>query len=155
MSAHRHSSHVGTTLHTVARSHTLPTQPPPRVQKWFACIANAQFMLNDVQNESFAEQLREKTRYYREKGLDLDYFLVCDPAWLDEQHLEEAKKVQRPCVALVGQEESWIRCGAPPAAPHACCVAHVMRRARAEPPAPLEACCACACADPGQRVHAT
>ena len=80
------------------------------MQKWFACVANAQFMLNDVQNESFAEQLREKTRYYREKGQELDYFLVCEPEWLDKQHPEAAQKVQRPCVALVGQEESWIRC---------------------------------------------
>ena len=81
-----------------------------RLQKWFACVANAQFMLNDVQNESFAEQLREKTRYYREKDWPLDFFLVCDPAWLDEQHPQEAKKVQRPCVALVAAEESWARC---------------------------------------------
>jgi hypothetical protein len=67
-------------------------------------------MLNDVQNETFAEQLREKTRYYREKEKPLDFFLVCDPEWLDKQHPEAAKKVQRPCIALVGAEESWLRC---------------------------------------------
>ena len=83
------------------------------VQKWYACVANAQFMLNDIQNESFAEQLREKTRFYREKGWDIDFFLVCEPKWLDEQHPQEAKKVQRPCIALIGTEENWIRCAAP------------------------------------------
>jgi hypothetical protein len=84
---------------------------PCGVQKWYACVANAKFMLNDVQNESFAEQLREKTRYYREKDKPLDFFLVCDPEWLEKQHPSEAKKVQRPCIALVGAEESWLRCG--------------------------------------------
>jgi hypothetical protein len=72
-------------------------------------VANAKFMLNDVQNESFAEQLREKTRFYREKEWPLDFFMVCEPKWLEKQHPEEAKKVGRPCVALVGKEESWIR----------------------------------------------
>lgn len=67
-------------------------------------------MLNDVQNESFAEQLREKTRFYKENDYELDFFMVCEPAWLDEQHPEAAKKVGRPCVALVGTEENWIRC---------------------------------------------
>jgi hypothetical protein len=67
-------------------------------------------MLNDIQNESFAEQLREKSRHYKDNGLELDFFLVCEPEWLDKQHPEEAKKVGRPCVALIGQEENWIRC---------------------------------------------
>jgi hypothetical protein len=67
-------------------------------------------MLNDIQNESFAEQLREKTRHYKENNFELDFFLVCEPEWLDKQHPEEAKKVGRPCVALIGQEENWMRC---------------------------------------------
>ena len=67
-------------------------------------------MLNDIQNESFAEQLREKTRFYKENDYELDFFMVCEPAWLDEQHPESTKKVGRPCVALVGTEENWIRC---------------------------------------------
>lgn len=80
------------------------------LQKWYACVANAEFMLNDIQNESFAEQLREKTRFYKENDYELDFFMVCEPAWLEQQHPEMAKKVGRPCVALVGTEENWIRC---------------------------------------------
>jgi Protein of unknown function (DUF2488) len=110
---------------TVAPRASQLTAAARRVQRWFACVANAQFMLNDVQNESFAEQLREKTRYYREKGWELDFFLVCEPEWLDKQHPAEAKKVQRPCVAVIGAEESWIRC----APPHAAGAQHARLRA--------------------------
>lgn len=79
------------------------------LQTWYACVANAEFMLNDIQNESFAEQLREKTRFYKENDYDLDFFMVCEPEWLDKQHPDLSKKVGRPCVALVGTEENWIR----------------------------------------------
>ena len=80
------------------------------LQKWYACVANAKWMLNDVQNESFAEQLREKTRHFKETGQELDYFLVCEPEWLDKQHPEEAKKVGRPCVALIGKDYAFMKC---------------------------------------------
>eukprot|EP00892_Ulva_mutabilis_P011994 jgi/Ulvmu1/9167/UM005_0265.1 len=77
--------------------------------KWYACVANAKWMLNDVQNESFAEQLREKTRHYNETGQEMDFFLVCEPEWLEKQHPEECKKVGRPCVALIGTDYAFIK----------------------------------------------
>lgn len=40
----------------------LPTQ-----ETWYALVANANFMFNDVQNEALAEQLREKKRFYGEQ----------------------------------------------------------------------------------------
>lgn len=36
-------------------------------EKWYALVANATFMFNDVQNEALAEQLREKKRFYGEQ----------------------------------------------------------------------------------------
>lgn len=86
------------------------------MQKWYACVANAKWMLNDVQNESFAEQLREKTRHYKETSQDMDFFLVCEPEWLDKQHPEESKKVGRPCVALIGTDYAFMKCD--PLHPH-------------------------------------
>ena len=76
---------------------------------WFALVANSDFMLHDVQNEAFAEQLRERTRFFKEKGKKLDFFLVANPAWLDEDFPEESSKVRRPCVALVSTDEIWIK----------------------------------------------
>ena len=61
-----------------------------------------------LQNEAFAEQLRERDRYYRERGWDRDFFLVPNPTWLDERFPELAPRVRRPCVAIVSTDEVWI-----------------------------------------------
>ncbi len=76
-------------------------------------MANAEFMLHDVQNEAFPEQLRERKRLYGELQRPLDFFLVCDPTWLDAKGGAEAKRVKRPCVALVSTDKMWITCGGP------------------------------------------
>lgn len=47
--------------------------------KWYTLVANAEFMLHDVQNEAFAEQLRERVRLFGEKNRKLDFFLVSEP----------------------------------------------------------------------------
>jgi hypothetical protein len=78
--------------------------------KWYALVANAEFMLHDVQNEAFAEQLRERVRLFGEKERKQDFFLVCEPTWLDKQFPQEAKRVGRPCIALVSTDKIWITC---------------------------------------------
>lgn len=83
----------------------LPSQGTP---DWYACVANADFFFNDVQNEALAEQLRERNRFYQEQGRELDFFFACEPAWLDEKFPAEAKKVRRPAVALVSTDKEWI-----------------------------------------------
>ena len=76
--------------------------------KWYALVANAEFMLHDVQNEAFAEQLRERVRLFGEKNRKLDFFLVSEPKWLEENFPKESKQVGRPCVALVSTDKIWI-----------------------------------------------
>ncbi|CAK0760523.1 hypothetical protein CVIRNUC_002778 [Coccomyxa viridis] len=76
--------------------------------KWYVLVANAEFMLHDVQNEAFAEQLRERVRLFGEKNRKLDFFLVSEPTWLDTMFPQEAKRVGRPCVALVSTDKIWI-----------------------------------------------
>lgn len=34
---------------------------------WYALVCNAEFLLNDIQNEAVAEQLREKRRFFGEQ----------------------------------------------------------------------------------------
>lgn len=75
---------------------------------WYSLVANAEFMLHDVQNEAFAEQLRERKRLYGEKDMKQDFFLVSEPTWLEKQFPEDVKKVKRPCVALVSTDKIWI-----------------------------------------------
>ncbi|KAK9833523.1 hypothetical protein WJX81_001231 [Elliptochloris bilobata] len=75
---------------------------------WYALVANVEFMLHDVQNEALAEQLRERRRLFGEQDRKLDFFLVSEPTWLEERYPEEAKRVRRPCVALVSTDKIWI-----------------------------------------------
>ena len=74
--------------------------------EWYAVVANADFMLHDVQNEAFPEQLRERVRLFKENGRPLDFFLACEPAWLENAPGKE--KLKRPAVALVSTDKVWI-----------------------------------------------
>lgn len=80
-----------------------PTEGTP---EWYACCASAEFFFNDVQNEALAEQLRELARYYEEQNREIDFFFVCEPAWLEK--FPEGKKVGKPAVALVSTDKTWI-----------------------------------------------
>lgn len=88
---------------------------------WYAVVANSDFMLHDVQNESFAEQLRERRRMFAETNKDINFFLVPEPAWLDGKFPNEGKRVGRPSLAVVSPEKQWITCV--PFALAACAVA--------------------------------
>lgn len=39
---------------------------------------------------------------------DLDFFIISEPAWLDEKYSSLAKQVRRPCAALVSTDQMWI-----------------------------------------------
>jgi hypothetical protein len=70
-------------------------------------VANAEFFINDVQNESLAEQLRERVRFLKEKDEEADFYLIPNPKWLDAKFPKEAKLVKRPCMALVSTDKMW------------------------------------------------
>ena len=71
-------------------------------------MSSAEFYFNDVQNEALAEQLRELRRYYAEQEREVDFFFVCEPAWLEQKFPAEAKKVRRPAIALISTDKIWI-----------------------------------------------
>lgn len=77
-------------------------------QEWYAVVANAEFFFNDPQNESLAEQLRERVRYFKEINREIDFYLVPEPKWLEQKYPQEAKQIKRPCVALVSTDKTWI-----------------------------------------------
>lgn len=77
-------------------------------QEWYALVASAEFFFCDPQNESLAEQLRERVRFFKEQNKELDFYIVPNPTWLDAKFPKEAKQVKRPCVALVGTDKMWI-----------------------------------------------
>lgn len=77
-------------------------------QEWVALLANADFWFNDVQNESVAEQLRERVRFFKEIGRPVDFYFVPEPAWLATKFPGQSAQVRRPCVALMSSDKMWI-----------------------------------------------
>lgn len=70
-------------------------------------MASADFFFNDVQNEAFAEQLRERVRFFGEQEREIDFFFVPEPAWLEEK-VPGANRIKRPSVALVSSDHVWM-----------------------------------------------
>lgn len=81
---------------------------PNDTAPWIALLCSAEWLLHDVNNESFAEQLRERVRLYSERDLPLNFYLVTEPAWLDELFPEQAARIKRPAVALVCPDPDWM-----------------------------------------------
>lgn len=78
------------------------------LQEWYALVANAEFFVNDVQNEALAEQLRERVRYFKEQNRELDFYLIPNPQWLSTKFLSQSKQVRSPSMALVSSDKQWI-----------------------------------------------
>ncbi|GAX86126.1 hypothetical protein CEUSTIGMA_g13539.t1 [Chlamydomonas eustigma] len=87
---------------------TVPSTSVTDIKQYYALVANADFFFNDVQNESLAEQLRERVRFFKEIGREIDFWFIPEPVWLDSKYSAEAKMVRRPCVALVSTDQTWI-----------------------------------------------
>ena len=77
------------------------------MKQWSYVIANAGFMLDNINSEQFPEVLRERRRFYNEQKKPRDFWLVPEPAFL-ELMPDVAKKLKRPCVALISTEKEWI-----------------------------------------------
>lgn len=71
-------------------------------------VANAKFMLDE--EEHFQEQLFERLRYYGERDLVKDFWLVIEPKFLDN-FPKITQRLRRPAVALVSTNGSWITLG--------------------------------------------
>ena len=89
------------------RSPSLPRPPPfSQTKTFYFCVANADFMLNDENNEHIPEELRERRRFYRETSKEQDFWVVPNPAFLDAMP-DVKKKVRQPCVAVVTTDKVW------------------------------------------------
>ena len=77
-----------------------------QTRKYYFCVANADFMLNDENSEHFPEILRERRRFYRETDKPQDFWIVPNPTFLDAMP-EVKKKIRQPCVAVVTTDEVW------------------------------------------------
>ncbi|KAG6605371.1 putative protein ycf54, partial [Cucurbita argyrosperma subsp. sororia] len=73
--------------------------------KYYFVVANAKFMLDE--EEHFRELLFERLRYYAERSKEQDFWLVIEPKFL-ERFPNITKRLQRPAVALVSTNSTWI-----------------------------------------------
>lgn len=71
-------------------------------------MASAEWFFDDCHNESMAEQLRERVRFLKETNSPNDFFIVPEPKWLEAKYPEQAKRVGKPAVALIGTDKQWI-----------------------------------------------
>ncbi|KAA6426457.1 MAG: hypothetical protein FRX49_03568 [Trebouxia sp. A1-2] len=85
---------VRASARAVAENPVAPEVKAGQKTNWYAVVASAEFMLHDVQNEAFAEQLRERRRLLLERDTDVNFFLVSEPAWLDEKFPDKAKQLR-------------------------------------------------------------
>ncbi|XP_023007237.1 uncharacterized protein LOC111499783 [Cucurbita maxima] len=73
--------------------------------KYHFVVANAKFMLDE--EEHFRELLFERLRYYAARNKEQDFWLVIEPKFL-ERFPNITKRLQRPAVALVSTNSTWI-----------------------------------------------
>ena len=73
---------------------------------YYFVIASQKFLLEE---EPFAEVLEERQRDYEEKGNEIDFWLVLQPAFLNAPQLGEVKaKVPEKNAAVISSNKSFI-----------------------------------------------
>lgn len=83
--------------------------PIPLLQtQYYALVCSSEWLFNDAHNESVAEQFRERVRHLKSLNkTEYDFWIVPEPKWL-ERYPEQARRIRRPCVALVSTDKDWI-----------------------------------------------
>jgi hypothetical protein len=70
------------------------------------CLASRRFLLEE---EPFAEVLKERTRNYHEREKEIDFWLVEQPAFLEAPEFSEFKaKCPQPAVAVISTDPKFI-----------------------------------------------
>jgi len=74
--------------------------------KYYFVLASQRFLLEE---EPLEEVLRERTRDYEDKGKEIDFWLVKDPAFLESPEFAEIKaQCPQPCAAVISTDRNVI-----------------------------------------------
>ncbi|GAP98817.1 MgPME-cyclase complex family protein [Leptolyngbya sp. NIES-2104] len=69
-------------------------------------LASQKFLLEE---EPIDEVLKERYRDYKDKGREIDFWVIKEPAFLEAPEMAEIKaKCPRPCVAIVSTNKQFI-----------------------------------------------
>ena len=73
---------------------------------YYYVLASQKFLLEE---EPFAEVLKERTRNYQEREKELDFWLVKQPAFLEAPEMAQVKaKCPQPAVAVISTNPQFI-----------------------------------------------
>ncbi|MGG6267995.1 MgPME-cyclase complex family protein [Leptolyngbya sp. AN03gr2] len=73
---------------------------------YYYVLASQKFLLEE---EPMDEVLNERYRDYKEKGREIDFWVIKEPAFLEAPEMAETKaKCPRPCVAIVSTNKQFI-----------------------------------------------
>lgn len=76
------------------------------VKTYYYIVASQRFLLEE---EPFAEVLKERYNDYQEKGKEIDFWLIKQPAFLEAPEFAEIKKkCPQPCVAVISTNSEFI-----------------------------------------------
>ena len=76
------------------------------MQTYYYVLASQRFLLEE---EPIEEVLKERTRNYKEKNQEVDFWLVKQPAFLDSPKFAEIKaKCPQPPVAIISTNSQFI-----------------------------------------------
>lgn len=80
------------------------------MQTYSYILASQRFLLEE---EPFAEVLKERTRYYKEHEKEIDFWLVKQPAFLEAPEMAAVKaKCPPSCVAVISTDSkftTWLK----------------------------------------------
>ena len=73
---------------------------------YYYVLASQRFLLEE---EPLDEVLRERKRHYEDKNLDLDFWLVKQPAFIEAPEFADIKaKCPQPCAAIISENADFI-----------------------------------------------
>ncbi|MGB2924739.1 MAG: MgPME-cyclase complex family protein [Limnothrix sp.] len=73
---------------------------------YYYALASQKFLYED---EPFEEIIKERIRHYKDKGLERDFWVVNDPAFLTAPSQKDANdKTPKPCTAIISTKKQFI-----------------------------------------------
>jgi len=76
------------------------------MQTYYYLVASQRFLLEE---EPFEEVLRERTKDYQDKGKEIDFWLVKQPAFLEAPEMAQVKQeCPQPAAAIISTNPNFI-----------------------------------------------
>ncbi|MEQ8462957.1 MgPME-cyclase complex family protein [Coleofasciculus sp. E1-EBD-02] len=76
------------------------------MQTYYYLVASQRFLLEE---EPFEEVLRERTKDYQDKGKEIDFWLVKQPAFLEAPEMAQVKQeCPQPAAAIISSNPKFI-----------------------------------------------